>query len=926
MTVISNEIAALRYLNQPPDSFWQWTDDGGAIQWVDGSTIIFTAELLTILQHQSAQETRGLPPLEAVILLVAATRENWSHGRTDFSEDSRHRLLVKVLGGKNASQRTKVLAELDRIHTLDDDVRINLEAKKWLAEYVFRRSVRTSAVIATEVLRLLGGVEEAFWIRKQGSPVVAADESLSASFNALYVGLDQITSEKIRLLRDTGIEEIPVVPAEPEFEFPEHDSIKSLIQALHSDQELYGLARAAQQLLSVMSLPRPMLQDQQLEQGGFSDIANRGTLDRLLLSELAYDDLTLAVRVAVNEAMYLRRESPPSKSPRRRVFLLDSGLRMWGVPRFLGTSVALALAGQSQDDFGTDANPFTTYSANGAELQEIDIRRRSGIAKHLKTLRPELDPSGSFPALENSLTDLEEDPEVVVITSPEASSDVTFRDKVANMAQQNPGAYFIATVARDGETRLQEMTRSGCKLLKQMRFDLEEVFATPPISKERVSNDLPAIFGVEPFPLLLSYHFRKTSRIWPLGTELMLAITRDARLMLSSGSHRGGVQLMQHIKPADHWWSSRTPVESVWYSIIGNAQTNDFRLLSFNEKDMSVEQTVLELKECPEAFCGHRENIFFIGKKHVSMIDRSTGLTSLNLLELEGKIHRGGRYFTFRKNHQSSQRWYALANNGLAPVFEHVPVPDNILPQVTQVFDAESVEGPVAVLDSGDLYFLSTESRIDTAHRRPDRVAVDEIGPAGNEIILRDSIEKFRTRIDVKTGQLLTLPNVSFGFQQMQQRELIGRHQLRTRFNSIGIFKGEILSLASNKLPRNDIALIDGDLRLITGPVADGSHSIVSFEKDRSGSAFAFNLKVARWEDGSAAWLDSRGLLHLRSSNQNILELTMTLSDGVAGGWLSNGRVWGNPFFLDRHRLVQATTEHAMEIVTQFTSNIISQC
>ena len=134
----------------------------------------------------------------------------------------------------------------------------------------------------------------------------------------LQGGLNDVTAEKLRLLRETGIEEIPVVPEEIELEFPEYDSIKSLVRDLHSDQEMFGIARATKQLMSVMSLPRPMLREDHMEQGGFSDIANRGSLDRLLLSELAYDDLTLAVRVAVNEAMYLRREIPPSESQRRR--------------------------------------------------------------------------------------------------------------------------------------------------------------------------------------------------------------------------------------------------------------------------------------------------------------------------------------------------------------------------------------------------------------------------------------------------------------------------------------------------------------------------------------------------------------------------------------------------------------------------------
>ena len=77
--------------------------------------------------------------------------------------------------------------------------------------------------------------------------------------------------------------------------------------------------------------------------GGVADITNRGPLDRLLLSELAHDDLTLAARVALNEALYLRREPPMREPPGALGLLLDSGVRLWGIPRVLATAVALAL-------------------------------------------------------------------------------------------------------------------------------------------------------------------------------------------------------------------------------------------------------------------------------------------------------------------------------------------------------------------------------------------------------------------------------------------------------------------------------------------------------------------------------------------------------------------------------------------------------
>jgi hypothetical protein len=56
-------------------------------------------------------------------------------------------------------------------------------------------------------------------------------------------------------------------------------------------------------------------------------------------------------------------------------------------------------------------------------------------------------------------------------------------------------------------------------------------------------------------------------------------------------------------------------------------------------------------------------------------------------------------------------------------------------------------------------------------------------------------------------------------------------------------------------------------------------------------------LSRATWNDGSRAWLDSRGLLHLVSSDPAISEMTFVLQEGTMAGWCSNGGSWGSKYF-----------------------------
>ena len=107
-------------------------------------------------------------------------------------------------------------------------------------------------------------------------------------------------------------------------------------------------------------------------------------MDRLLPSELAHDNLTLAVRIAMNEALYLRRETPPSNPPKHRAVLLDSGVRLWGVPRVFATAVGMALAAGAQKNVRTDS------SARRRRAVPVSLAERAGVAAHLErgTRRP----------------------------------------------------------------------------------------------------------------------------------------------------------------------------------------------------------------------------------------------------------------------------------------------------------------------------------------------------------------------------------------------------------------------------------------------------------------------------------------------------------------------------------------------------------
>jgi len=75
-------------------------------------------------------------------------------------------------------------------------------------------------------------------------------------------------------------------------------------------------------------------------------------------------------------------------------------------------------------------------------------------------------------------------------------------------------------------------------------------------------------------------------------------------------------------------------------------------------------------------------------------------------------------------------------------------------------------------------------------------------------------------------------------------------------------------------------------------------------------------LQIAEWPCGSKAFLDGRGLLHLKSHDPAIPEISLVLSDGEVAGWTSDGLVCGSAFFFEG--LHHSEPKRVFERILQF--------
>lgn len=892
---------ARRYLAPPSQSFWEWRDQGEVIVWANETTILFRGELVHVLRHLAPQ---GLPPLNAVVLLLAACRDSWRESSSEIGTLAG--LMVSIGRRSFPYWFSEVLRQLDAVAGLHDDLRKTPQSKAILAEMVLETCRdRTTPEDAAAILRVLeaGPTQEVLEPQKE-----SFWEDLVHALGYIREGLKRFDAEALELRLRTGLDQL-VEPAE--IEFPPAERAKRLIAALQDDEELGGVARIARQLLAAVHLPRSVSDWEDLPVGGVSDITNRGPLDRLLLSELAQDDLTLAVRVALREALYLRREAPPRHPPRHRAVLLDAGLRTWGVPRVFITAVGLALAATGSRQIEVDV-----FRAEGRDVAPVDLISREGLIRHLQALEPEAHPGEALPAFLSAVEEKGDLSEVVLVTGEDVAADADFQRA---LAAQNIPAFHLATVDRDGRFRLVSRALHGAKVVCQAKLALEDLLefrsrpSVPLVDKSR-TPDLPAILHVEPFPLLLPHEI-DWQRIWPVEGGGALAVTRDGRLMHWSRPDRGARQWTDKLPSTGTvWWHAPRLRETTALAVVGNQQTGlylysaDLETGAFQSVRLELEHGVLE------GFCEFGGTLFAVyetraragHRSRVEAIDMTTGSSMARCASHGTK--RFGRIFRLHDG------WYAVSYDGLAIRWERVPE-SGAEAGIEAVFERAGHEGYFKILRTG-LY--------SSAEGSCQRLMRDTEGPFLVEAIAEDGAMAMLSRpddmnrlwrIDLTTLHAQTVwRDRTTGPAVMLRRaaveKLVRRQSLPWRFAGVA-YDGNSLVLISRKRHHWRLTLDRSQDRLRLEPRRAPvlAHQRF-FQHVASPPGCHFQLRLAEWENGSRAWTDSRGMLHLRSSDPAIPDVTLVLSESGVAGWVADGRVWGNPCFIGNQAGASAARIH----------------
>jgi hypothetical protein len=838
--------------------------------------------------------------------LLAACRDSWPE--TSNQIEITRRLFdqlqsLSVSRGEPASGQgwiRKTLDDLNRVHALSANLRQDPRVKAELVATVLETvTARTTPETAARIVDALSGGLSGEFLQQENESAVTVRRLLE-DLQFLGAGLRRFDADSLRTRFETGLDR-ELQPAE--VEEPLAKKIRKLFDQLKNDDELSRMIGLARNLMAIVDLPRPLQEPDEIPVGGVSDIANRGTLDRLLISELAQDDQTLMLRLAMNEALYLRREVPLHNPPRSRLLVVDAGLRLWGIPRVFATSVALSMAAIC----GTSVD-LRVLRPEGDRLQPVDLSTREGLIDHLKVLRSEAHPGRALADLSRRAAECGTEVDTVLITGDDVAADREFRRQLAECEEN---VAFLITVSRGGDFRLWQRTLHGTKLLRNATLKVENLLkpasrpAVPLIDPAR-RPDLPAILNVTPFPLRLSHHVNP-QQTWWVRHNGVLSVTNDQRLMHWDRPLLGGRQIADRLPARRVLWCQGFADNGRTRFVVGSPDKPALWMVTADLENGGCQVVPFAATESPvRCVCDHAGALFVVQKREILVCDLHSG-EHLQTLTIPADLRWSNARF-FRRY----SSWSALSYDGTQARFEKIPsfepIPQSEWQYVNILIDVKGVQGPVGLSSKdGSLYFTAERTHIPLQQPLASPIEVRAIGRDGHRLCIEHGgtgTQSRRETVLVNTMDRTVRPvrGEPTEIVEPNYREVVRPASLRTHFLSVGADQSRLV-LESRHHEFRCLAIDVAQDRLLLS-LLPGSDEIRSrmrrFEPAIGPPGVKYRLSVATFPDGSQVFLDSRGLLHLKSANRQIPEASFVLSTNYLAGWCADGRTWGPRYFLGR--------------------------
>jgi hypothetical protein len=495
------------YFQATKDYFWQWAEEGEVIEWTKGGgTICYKTELLNDLSRIN----NHLPPSGPLMLVIALGKPTPG---PQVIQATLHQYVEDLFGdgikGPGVDISREIEAEEMKIVITDFLALLRpLPGRYWkgldrelllntLFEHVetFLQGETARAMLA---ICQRGAYDYVIAHSTSKDPLSTLRADIKVLMQILQRYPDTVALEKAL---NAIVSPSPPLPALIDIpaDLPKPTQAAELLQILAEDDETALLALLTQRLIAALHLPMHTKGYSQTSIGGVSDITNKGNFDRLLLSELAHDNETLMVRLANNEALYLRREELPDNEPGQRFILVDKSIKLWGTPHLLEMAAALACTIDNKQH--AEILPLALL---GDRYEPMDLSSKAEIIASMQGLSPALHSAKALSLFTDTHV-LKGQQEYFLITGDELFHSAIFQQAFAILRRTDG---FVVTVNRDCQIQLYRYTAGHRKLLSTAKISMEmHVVRTKRTIVQRTNSDvdLPGFLKNHPLPLFIPY-------------------------------------------------------------------------------------------------------------------------------------------------------------------------------------------------------------------------------------------------------------------------------------------------------------------------------------------------------------------------------------------------------------------------------------
>lgn len=897
--------------NVPPDQVlspcpqvWKLADRGDVFVWSEsGQTLAFAKELAEVIKAY-ALNGEGLPPITSILFIFAALRKHSSTPpkfRGENHAEDFENLLTKLLVAPTMLRRQPdfplehVASWLNQLNHIPTELSTSPRHRAHLLSTLFANLPSRLEVADTTQTRDIVTWLEVHSSEREELPSEEDDDPAGCkkALDALaFAAANSPNIESLELKLRTGLSDLPSPDSDEIDDSP--SSYSEFIDSLVNDPELSRLARLSKIAASVLAMPRQPSEPDELPAGGVSDITNRGHPERLLTTELAADPMLLLARIATGQALYLRREKPPATNQEARRVFIESSIRMWGSTRIRALALAMAVAASEEQRKG----PQPVFATASETVIDEDLNTRAGIIAQLERLDTSHHPGDSLKAAmlseQEGTTD---EAEPLLILSAETDRDEAFRECIREL----PTPYLVARIDRDGEVVLLRRSRLGDDRLHTQRLNLED--ALPQKTQSKHNDDLPLFETMgAPRPLLTSASLDGKWYAAGLGPTLWLVDQRK-RLLHFTSSARGA----QEIATLP---SNRIVAESLdsdTLRLVMECGQNTSRYYVLGTFNASGSSKFVRLRADPNMkFVFDRRRLVSLGRRLVSFIDQESGETLASIHhpnEMDPrKAHLDAGLFTTRSEDGRPQLSQVAFEAGLAEwhVLGFCPNeiglairnPDGVPVIYGQRLDwkfdfspdASPVDKTGFASDSSGIYRV--------LHRSSDgKKAIvepkDRSAPSSSRyVVWLDSprVCRVTNRTIMSSAYTLDTPAA----------KLVQHRSARCKLQGIGS-NGQQIILKANE--QKYLALKVGTTSVsLQWYRRNGSEKFSHFSPVDSQDHKQWSMKRTELEGGTA-WLDRRGMLHLRKASDQS-ELSLVLHDPHLAGWLSTtNETFGPSYF-----------------------------